>query len=124
MRKAAIALACVLLALAAGLWLGGHPGSLPGPLRDAFVEEDRGVQAEVIETIRDNFYREVSEERLRDSSLKGIVRALDDRFSHYLSPSEARQFQESVSGQFEGVGMTVEEDRRGLRVLNVFERSP
>jgi carboxyl-terminal processing protease len=31
---------------------------------------------------------------------------------------------ESISGEFEGVGMTVEEDRRGLKVLTVFEDSP
>jgi carboxyl-terminal processing protease len=124
LRTIVIALACVLLALAGGMWLGGHPESLPGPLRDAFVEEERAVQAELIETIQDNFYKPVSEEKLKESSLKGIVRALGDRFSHYLSPDEAKQFQESVSGEFEGVGMTVEEDRRGLQVLNVFDGSP
>jgi len=123
-RSLVIGLVCVLLALAGGMWLGGHPESLPGRLRDAFVEDDRAVQADLIEMIEDNFYKPTSEEKLKESSLKGIVRALGDRFSHYLSPDEAKQFQESVSGEFEGVGMTVEEDRRGLRVLNVFNSSP
>src|SRR5215210_2477101 len=113
-----------VLALAAGLWLGGHPQALPGPLRDAFVESDRALRTELIDTIEDNFYKPVDEQRLNEASLKGIVRSLGDRFSHYLSPAEAKQFQESVSGEFEGVGMTVEEDRRGLRVLNVFDGSP
>ena len=113
-----------VLALAAGLWLGGHPQALPGPLRDAFVESDRALRAELVDTIEDNFYKPVDERKLNDASLKGIVRSLDDPFSHYLTPGEAKQFQESVSGAFEGVGMTVEEDRRGLRVLNVFDGSP
>jgi len=113
-----------VLALAAGLWLGGHPQALPGPLRDAFVESDRALRAELVDTIEDNFYKPVDERKLDDASLKGIVRSLDDPFSHYLTPGEAKQFQESVSGAFEGVGMTVEEDRRGLRVLNVFDGSP
>ena len=56
-------------------------------------------------------------EKLDDASLKGIVDSLDDPFSHYLTPKEATQFNESVSGEFEGVGMSVEEDQRGLRVL-------
>jgi carboxyl-terminal processing protease len=114
----------VLVALLAGVWLGGHPESLPGPLRDALVEEDRAVRAEIIDAIEDNYYRRVSEQRLDAASLKGIVQALDDPFSHYLTPREAKQFQESVEGRFDGVGMTVEEDRRGLRVLNVFDGSP
>jgi carboxyl-terminal processing protease len=123
-RSATVVVACVLIALLAGIWLGGHPESLPGPLRDALVEEDRAVRAEIIDAIEDNYYRRVPEEKLDTASLKGIVRALDDPFSHYLTPREAKQFQESVEGRFDGVGMTVEEDRRGLRVLNVFDGSP
>jgi carboxyl-terminal processing protease len=124
LRTAIAAIACALLALVAGLWLGGHPGSLPQPLRDAFVEDDRALRAEVVDAIERNFYKPVDERRLDDASLKGIVQSLDDPFSHYLTPREARQFQEAVEGEFDGVGMTVEEDRRGLRVLNVFEGSP
>jgi carboxyl-terminal processing protease len=123
-RSATVAFGCVLLALFIGIWLGGHPESLPGPLRDALVDEDRAVRAEIIEAIQDNYYRRVPERELDVASLKGIVQALEDPFSHYLTPSEAKQFQESVEGKFDGVGMTVEEDRRGLRVLNVFEGSP
>jgi carboxyl-terminal processing protease len=123
-RPAAVAFLSIVVALFVGIWLGGHPESLPAPIRDAFVEEDRALRAEVVETIKDNFYRPVDEERLDDASLKGIVDSLDDQYSHYLTPDEAEQFQESVSGQFEGVGMNVEEDRRGLKVLRVFEGSP
>jgi carboxyl-terminal processing protease len=124
MRTGGIAALCALIALVVGLWLGGHPESLPGPVRDAFVQEDRALRAEIIDSIRDNFYKPVNEKRLDDASLKGIVESLDDPYSHYLTPKEAKQFNESVSGHFEGVGMNVEQDRRGLRVLRVFEGSP
>jgi carboxyl-terminal processing protease len=117
-------LVCALLAGTLGLWLGGHPGNLPGPLRDAFVEGDRATQAELIDTIEDNYYKPVSVPKLKEASLKGIVGSLNDPFSHYLSPAERKEFEESVSGSFEGVGMTVESDRRGLRVLGVFDGSP
>jgi carboxyl-terminal processing protease len=123
-RSAIVAFLCAVLALFVGIWLGGHPESLPGPIRDTFVEEDRALRAEVVETIRENFYKPVDEDKLDDASLKGIVDALGDQFSHYLTPDEAEQFQQSVSGEFEGVGMNVEEDRRGLKVLRVFEDSP
>ena len=119
-----IALSCTLLALAAGLWLGGHPHVLPEFLRNAFVSEDRALRAEVIERIEDDFYRPVDEEKLDDASLKGIVESLNDPFSHYLTPQEAKEFREGIEGEFEGVGMTVDEDRRGLKVLNVFRGTP
>lgn len=113
-----------LVALCAGLWLGGHPETLPDPVRDTFVAEDRALRAEVIDTIRDQYYKEVDEDALDEASLKGIVDGLGDPFSHYLTPREAAQFNESVSGEFEGVGMNVEENSRGLKVLRVFEGSP
>ncbi|MET0972530.1 MAG: S41 family peptidase, partial [Thermoleophilaceae bacterium] len=123
-RSAIVAFLCAVFALFVGIWLGGHPENLPSALQDAFVDEDRALRAEVIDTIEDHFYRKVKEEKLDDASLKGIVDSLDDPFSHYLTPNEASQFNESVSGEFEGVGMNVEEDRRGLKVLRVFEGSP
>ena len=124
MRNGGIAALCALVALVAGLWLGGHPESLPGPVRDAFVQEDRALRAEIVDSIEDNFYKPVDEKKLDDASLKGIVESLDDPYSHYLTPPEAKQLDESVSGEFEGVGMNVEEDKRGLKVLRVFDGSP
>jgi carboxyl-terminal processing protease len=124
-RTAPVAIACALIALCAGLWLGGHPESLPEKVRDVFVDDsDRAVRAEVINMIQKNFYKPVSKQKLEDASLKAVVGSLKDRYSHYLSPKEARAFQESVTGKFDGVGMGVEQDTRGLKVLNVFERSP
>ena len=124
MSRAVLALVSALVALVAGLWLGGHPGDLPGPVRDAFVQEDRAMRAELVDSIQDNYYKPVHEGRLEDASLKGIVESLGDPYSHYLTPKEARQFSEDVSGHFEGVGMNVEENRRGLKVLRVFDGSP
>jgi carboxyl-terminal processing protease len=123
-RNAVISVACVLLALVIGIYLGGHPGSLPGPIRDTFVDEDRAVRAEIVKTIEDNFYKPVDKSKLDDAALKGIVESLQDPYSHYLTPKEAKALRESISGEFEGVGMSVEKDARGLRVLNVFDGSP
>jgi carboxyl-terminal processing protease len=119
-----VAFLCAVFALFVGIWLGGHPEKLPGPIQDALVEEDQALRAEVIDSIQQNFYKPVDKSTLDDASLKGIVEALDDPFSHYLTPKEADRFDESVSGEFEGVGMNVEQDRRGLKVLRVFENSP
>ena len=117
-------IAALLVTLAAGIWLGGHPENLPDPVRDALVDDYRALRAELIDSIEDNFYRPVKASSLEDASLKGVVDSLNDRFSHYLTPKEATQFRDSVKGEFEGVGMSVEEDKRGLRVLRVFDPSP
>lgn len=118
------ALASLLVALAAGIWLGGHPETLPSPVRRALVADDRALRAEIIDTILDHYYRPISRARLERGSLDGIVNTLRDPYSHYFSPDEARRLRESVEGRFQGVGMSVFRTRRGLRVMRVFPRSP
>jgi carboxyl-terminal processing protease len=122
--KTTVAIAAAVALLLGGIYLGGHPEDLPDPLRDAFVQDDRGLRAELQDAIQDDFYKQVPDSQIEQGSLKGMVQGLDDRFSNYLTPKETDQFQQSVEGRFEGVGMNVDQDRRGLRVLNVFEDSP
>jgi len=111
--------------LAAGIWLGGHPDTLPDQVRDALVENSDGrVYEEAIDTLERDYYREVDRDELLNRSLESAVGSLDDRFSHYFAPRDYNDFQEATEGRFEGVGMTVEEIERGLRVLTVYERSP
>jgi carboxyl-terminal processing protease len=124
---AAIAAALVVV-LCGGLWLGGHPGDLPEPLRDVFVDDSARLTAEATDVIEDNYFRPVESEELRNSSIDGMVRSLrrrfGDRFSHYFDPRDLERFRESISGQFSGVGLTVGEVERGLRVGRVFPDTP
>lgn len=118
----------LLFMLAAGLWIGGHPATMPPPLRDVFVDESGGLTAEASELIEDNYYRSVSEADLIDSSLQGMARGLrrryDDRFSEYLSPAILERFNEAIEGHFSGIGLSVAEAERGLRAERVFRGSP
>jgi carboxyl-terminal processing protease len=127
--RGAVAFAVALVALfAAGLWLGGHPRSLPDQLRDAFVAEPGGLVAEGAEAIEDNYYRPVGKTELGNASLQGMVRELRkrhrDRFSEYFSPEALASFNEQIEGHFSGIGLTVVEVKKGLRVASVFPRSP
>ena len=112
-----------LILLFGGIWLGGHPQALPGFVRGALVEEDRALRAEIIESIEDDYYRDIPESKIEQDSLSGIVDGLD-RFSHYITPEQAAEFDQSLQGRFEGVGMSVDEDPRGLRITDVFDGSP
>lgn len=127
--RGAVAFAAALVAmLAAGLWLGGHPGALPDSLREAFVAEPSGLSAEAAEAIEDGYYRPVGEAELANASLQGMVRELrrrhGDRFTEYLSPENLESFNQQLEGRFSGIGLTVTGVKRGLRVASVFPRSP
>jgi carboxyl-terminal processing protease len=113
-----------LAVLAAGLYLGGHPDRLPDPLRDVFVDESTDVQASAIDLIKDNYARKVSDERLQNGSIRGMVDSLNDRFSQYFTPKERNIFEQSIGGEFGGVGMVVVQHKRGLLVTGIYPNTP
>ena len=118
--------ACALLFLSLGMWLGGHPGDLPTRLQKIFVAKDDRVRAQLIDEIHDSYYKDIPKSKLEQASLDGIVQSLHDRFSHYFTPAENKLFNKSVSGQqsFSGIGTTVAEDKRGLAIQEVFPGGP
>lgn len=117
--------ALIPLALVLGIWLGGHPSTLPGFARDAFVSDSDGrLYEEAIDTIERDYYRKVDRDKLLNTSLTAAVESLQDQFSHYFSPKDYTSFQLDTEGQFEGVGMSVREVKQGLRVEEVYDGSP
>jgi carboxyl-terminal processing protease len=128
MPRRALPIVAVLLvpfALILGIWAGGHPDSLPGFVRDAFVSDTDGrVYEEAVDKIASDYYRKVDRKKLLNKSLSAAVQSLDDRFSHYFDPGDYKKFNEATTGEFEGVGMTVQEAPQGLRVLTVFKGGP
>ncbi|HEY8867480.1 MAG TPA: hypothetical protein VIM22_11130, partial [Solirubrobacteraceae bacterium] len=61
------ALLAPLVVLCAGIWIGGHPASLPGPLRDVFVSKNVRTINEAIDVIQQDYYRRVPRSRLVDN---------------------------------------------------------
>ena len=118
------ALLAPLVVLCAGIWIGGHPASLPGPLRDVFVSKNVRTINEAIDVIQQDYYRRVPRSRLVDNGIAGAVSNLNDRFSRYFDPKEYASFQESSAGEFSGVGMQVTQVKAGLRVARTFPGSP
>jgi carboxyl-terminal processing protease len=115
----------VPVALVGGIWLGGHPQDLPGGVRDTLVADSQGrLYDEAVDIIKRDYYRPIDGSTLLDDSLGAAVKGLDDRFSNYFSPKDYADFNEVTGGQFEGVGMTVEQDPKGLRIISVYKDTP
>ena len=111
--------------LALGIWLGGHPRFLLGPVADALVgPQDRRITLEGLDTIHDKYYRDVSRGELSDAALAGAVKNLDDRFSSYLSAKQYGAFEQSLDNAFSGVGTSVLGVKAGLRIVMVYPDSP
>jgi carboxyl-terminal processing protease len=114
-----------LLALAVGIYLGGHPSTLPGPVRDVLVQDTEGqIYDEAMDKLERDYYRSVDRKDLLNQSLDHAIRSLDDRFSNYFAPRDYSDFQQATEGRFEGVGMSVDPVDDGLRIITVYDGSP
>jgi carboxyl-terminal processing protease len=120
----AVLVGVVLLVL--GVWLGGHPEDLPTFVREAFVaNRQTAVVDEAIQRIATEYYRPISTSKLSSASIAGVVASLDDRFSHYLTPSEYHEF--ISPPHFTGIGVDVDPQldvNHGLLIERVFNSSP
>ncbi len=94
----------------------------------SLLSEEPTAAEQAREVIEDKYFREVDPSLLEGSSVRGMVGELrkryDDRFSHYFDPKQLEELNAATSGEFSGVGLTVSEVKRGLRVASVLENTP
>ena len=80
---------------------------------------------EVRQTIMENYYIEVDEETLVQGAIDGMLASLDDPYTFYYTVDDMIDRQESTSGEYRGVGMSVQMDGEGaINVVRVFTGSP
>jgi carboxyl-terminal processing protease len=92
------------------------------------LSDDDDPVAEARSVIEANYFKATDSRQLDEDSINGMVNAIkkryDDRFSHYFTPDQLQAFEASTSGRFSGVGLSVTEVHRGLRISRVFPDTP
>lgn len=62
---------------------------------------------EAYTTLKDNYYKEITEEKLIDSAISGMLSSTGDSYTNYNDADETEEFLESVKGTYEGIGATI-----------------
>lgn len=78
----------------------------------------------VYDTITSEYYTDVDRDALIESSIEGMVEGLDDPYSEYMNKDETAQFQESVTGDFEGIGAEVMQEGNRIIITSPMKGSP
>ncbi|WHY54693.1 S41 family peptidase [Peribacillus simplex] len=76
------------------------------------------------DTIKDNYYEEIDQDKLVDGAINGMIKALDDPYSAYMDKKEASSFHESISSSFEGIGAEIQEQDGQIMVVSPIKGSP
>lgn len=76
-------------------------------------------------TLKENYYEDITDEKLIDSAIKGMLSSTGDTYTNYNDLEETEEFLETVEGTYEGIGATIgmKEDKN-IYVADMFKDGP
>lgn len=95
------------------------PGSEEKP------EQSEAIQKidKIMEIIKSEYYKDVTDEALINGAIKGMFDTLDPH-STYFTPEEYSEFMNDLSGEIVGIGVQIEKKDDGVTVVSPIEGSP
>jgi len=109
-RPLHLAIATVALLAGAALFLSGFSLGARTATTPGTAASDAELFApfwDTWESITKSYVGEVDREKLVQGAIDGLIGALDDPFSSYMSPEELQRQREAIGGEFSGVGAEV-----------------
>ncbi|GHS96927.1 peptidase S41 [Bacteroidia bacterium] len=92
-------------------------------LTEAQIYEHLKKFALVFEAARDNYVEEVDEKKMLEAAMNGMLSALDPH-SSYLDEQEFKDFNDTSSGSFGGLGIQITADKGAIRVISPIDDTP
>ena len=74
--------------------------------------------------IVNNYYTSVNKEELIDAGIKGMINYLDDPYATYFDGTNSTTFNQTLEGNYEGIGVEVTSDNNKVKVTKVFDDTP
>lgn len=80
---------------------------------------------ELEEQIKADFYQDTSEIDFDSGIIKGLFESLGDQYSEYMTPEEYAAFDRASEGEFDGIGITVQEREDGyITIVSPIKDTP
>ena len=99
---------------------------------DAIAQKSKGTElplddislfADIFGAIKSYYVEDVSDSKLIENAIKGMVEGLDPH-SSYLDYKAFKDMEESTMGEFGGLGIEVTKDPSGVRVVSPIDDTP
>jgi len=74
--------------------------------------------------IVDNYYDDLDEKKVAESAIKGMISSLDDPYSTFLDKNSTDTFNESVDGEYVGIGVTIEFQNEYNHIVSLLDDGP
>jgi carboxyl-terminal processing protease len=126
--RTVIVILLVSLGFLGGYFAGWYVhGDVGGSLTSAQQDSARKageLQQRIIEELQSRYYKPVDVSKLSRAGVDGTLKSLKDPYTVYLDPKENRALQITESGQYSGIGASLQKKSGGLVITNVFPGSP
>lgn len=76
------------------------------------------------DSIIENYYDDISEKELVNAAISGMVGSLNDPYSVYMDDSMTEDFNQTVDGEYVGIGVTVSFANNKNEIIEVMPKSP
>ena len=79
---------------------------------------------DVYDVITSNYYGDVSEDKLIEAAINGMVSSVGDVYTSYNNVETTDEFEQMVNGTYEGIGCTIIQMEDKISVVDVYKNSP
>lgn len=88
------------------------------------TEKDVKKLATTYQLIQDKYLSQIDHDKLVDGAINGMLESLEDPFTVYMDQKEAKQFDESITSSFQGIGAEVSVDDGKFVIVAPIKGSP
>lgn len=106
---------------------GPGPAVIPGSTYDYYKQLDERYSKlnTIYDEVMTSYYIEPDETAMQEMMYKGLITGLEDPYSAYMTAEEYDSYEESITGEFEGIGIVFSTDNDGnYTVIQVYKDSP
>jgi carboxyl-terminal processing protease len=76
------------------------------------------------DTLKGDYFEKIDEKKLINGAIDGMVKALEDPYTDYMSVDEAGKFHEAINSSFEGIGAEIQEKENHIVIVSPIKGSP
>lgn len=123
MRRISTFLAGTAMAGALLAFVPGHRAEAETPKEERSLFELLDLVGEVMDRIHADYVEEVSDQKLVEAAVRGMLRELDPH-SSYFSPDDFKDLREQTRGEFGGLGIEVTAENDFIKVVSPIDDTP
>lgn len=88
------------------------------------ISHELGKFYDVYSVLLDNYNGKLAKDELIEEAIVGMVSSVGDVYTNYGDSKSTEDFEQLVSGTYEGIGCAIQKVEDGIKIIEIYEGSP